>query len=39
MTVVHHDGRDGGQFLYRGQEWTSVVHSEGGADVKYLLVQ
>jgi len=29
MSVVHREGRDGSQFLNRGQEWMSVVHCEG----------
>jgi hypothetical protein len=29
VSVVHREGRDGGQFLDRGQEWMSVVHCEG----------
>ncbi len=30
MSVVHHEGRGGGQFLNRGQEWISVVHVKEG---------
>jgi hypothetical protein len=36
VSVVHREGRDGGQFLNRGQEWMSVVRREGRDGGKFL---